>query len=104
MDVLNRLNRYVKINKKINKRKIDLLVIRLTKNNIFGESHPCYHCIQSLINSSVNLRYIYYSTHNGTIKRKKVSDLINSPLHVSSGFRRRGGVTRINQHLLSKIK
>lgn len=85
IDVLNK----IKTRKKMPK-KIDLFVIRLTKTGMLAESRPCFHCIQEMEKSCLNIRYIYYSTKDGKIAKEKLSHMMNSPLtYISSGVRKR---------------
>lgn len=73
-----------KIKKYHFRKQIDILVVRITKNNILGESKPCYYCYQSLKKSKIPIRYIYFSTKEGNIDRIKLKDFQTE--HVSEGF------------------
>ena len=91
---LNSLKRFrhVMSSKNLNNKHVDLLVIRLTKSNKLGESRPCFHCLEQLIKSNVNIRYVYYSTNDETIEREKFSTMINSSkTYVSYGHKKRLG-------------
>ena len=83
IDAYNKIKTYKNMPK-----KIDIFVIRLTKTGLLSESRPCYHCINSLEKSGLNIKYVYYSTSDGLIvkeifKTMKYSDIT----YVSSGMR-----------------
>lgn len=85
VDALNKLKKKPAIKNK----HYDLLVVRLTKTNILGESRPCQHCIQSLLQSGIKIRNVYYSTKNGTIACETLKTMIDSDLtYISTGYRR----------------
>lgn len=71
--------------------KYDILVIRISKTYKLGSSRPCYHCINSMMNTSaIKIRYVYYSTPNGRIVRERLDEMLESELtHVSTGWRAR---------------
>ncbi len=70
-------------------RYVDIFVIRLNKSGELGESRPCYHCLTMMETSSLNIKYVYYSTSSGHIVREKFSAMKNSPItYVSSGIRK----------------
>jgi pyrimidine deaminase RibD-like protein len=83
------INALHKLNKKTKQlRYIDLLVIRLSKTNKLGESRPCYHCLNKLQHSGLNIRYVYYSTSSENIIREKFNYMIDSEkTYISSGNR-----------------
>jgi len=71
------------------KKKIDLIVCRITQDGNFGSSKPCYHCL-SYMNQihSFRINRIYYSTNKGTITYDTFKNLYNakpSERHISSG-------------------
>ena len=75
---------------KQDKKYVDLLVIRLSKSNVCGNSRPCLNCLVKLIKSGVNIRYVYYSTNDSVIIREKFTDMLESKsTYVSSGNRHR---------------
>ena len=75
-------------NKKNKPKKVDLLVIRLTKSGLLAESRPCYHCLHFMERSNINIKNIYYSTSNGTIAREKLFEMRSSSITcISSGMR-----------------
>ena len=74
--------------KKNNPKKVDLLVIRLTKSGLLAESRPCYHCLCFMERSSINIKYVYYSTSNGTIAKERLFEMKSSSITcISSGMR-----------------
>ncbi len=71
--------------------KYDILVIRISKTYKLGSSRPCYHCINTMMNtSSIKIRHVYYSTRDGKIARERLDDMLKSELtQVSTGWRAR---------------
>ncbi len=86
IDALNKL----KSKKNINlKNRFDLMVIRISKTGILGESRPCFHCLQTLEKSGVKIHNVYYSTEKGKIVREKFNTMKESKKTTySSGYRR----------------
>ena len=80
-----------KITRKADKSDIyNLLVVRFTKNNKIGESRPCMYCLLKLAQSKyVKIKYVYYSTSDGTINRENFSDMLDAKKHISKGHRRK---------------
>jgi cytidine deaminase len=84
----------MKLNKKLRRKKnkkktsFDLIVIRVSKTGVIGQSKPCYHCLQYLNNKfKYKIKYIYYSVKGGFIKIK-FDELLGSPnQHISWGNR-----------------
>ena len=75
-------------NKKNKPKKLDLLVIRLTKTGLLAESRPCYHCLCFMERANINIKNIYYSTANGTIAKEKLHEMKTHPITcISSGMR-----------------
>lgn len=75
-------------------RCLDLLVIRLSKSGIVGESRPCLHCIRRLQKmvdrNGVRISNVYYSTKYGDIERENLSDMENKDsTYVSSGYKQK---------------
>ncbi len=71
-------------------KKIDLFVIRITKGGNLAESRPCYHCIDILSKSRLNIRNVYYSTSYGTIVCETFENLrLNSKKYITTGFKRK---------------
>jgi len=71
--------------------KINMLVIRMTKTGKLCESRPCYHCMMQLLESGINIKYIYYSTASGEIHRERFSIkmLFSDKTYISLGNRRK---------------
>ena len=91
IDALNNLHYLIHSGKmkKINIKKMDLIVIRVTKTGKLGESAPCYHCTNELNkNSKIKINNLYYSKNDGTIKCIKFDEWYkNGTSHVSKGWR-----------------
>ena len=86
IDALNKLKskKYIST-----KSRFDLMVIRISKTGILGESRPCFHCLEKLENSGVKIHNVYYSTKSGSLTKEKFSTMKESKKTVySSGYRR----------------
>lgn len=71
------------------KNRFDLMVIRISKTGILGESRPCFHCLETLENSGIKIHNVYYSTKNGTLAKERFSAMKKSEKTVySSGYRK----------------
>jgi hypothetical protein len=88
IDFMKKLNKQYTFSPRI---KINLLVVRLSKTGIIGESRPCYHCLCKLQKYSHIIKYIYYSTSDGKINRELLTqNMLNShKTHISSGNKRK---------------
>lgn len=77
-----------KLKGKYNKRdKYNLLVIRLTKKGKLGESRPCYHCLEALEKSGININDVYYSTQEENIEKEKFYNMKkSSKTKISNGY------------------
>ena len=75
--------------KKIKNKKMDLIVLRVTKNGKLSQSAPCFHCTFQLSNSNlININRLYYSASENTIDCIKFSDWISKGTnHVSKSRR-----------------
>lgn len=71
-----------------NPESVDLIVVRFSKTGILGDSRPCYHCIDFMMKSRLNIKYIYYSLATGVIVRERLSEMLKSDkTYVSSGMK-----------------
>ena len=66
---------------------MNLLVIRLSKMGILGESKPCIHCLRSTQDSNLNIKDIYYSTKEGKIMKESMKNM--KTCYISKGMRRK---------------
>lgn len=74
--------------RQIKMKNISLLVIRLSKSGVLGESRPCMHCIKAMERSKIKIKWVYYSTKGGIIVREKLSNMLESEkTYISSGNR-----------------
>lgn len=88
------INMLKKIQKQpsINRRKnYDIIVVRVSRTGVFGNSRPCFHCVANLIaNNHIKIKYVYYSNCDGEIMKEKLSDmLLADNTKISSGHRPR---------------
>jgi hypothetical protein len=74
---------FYKVNKRV--KKVNLLVIRIDKNNKLQMAKPCLQCLTTIKKMNI-IKNIYYSTGNGDeIKCEKITEIEN--IHVSRGNR-----------------
>jgi cytidine deaminase len=70
-------------------KDLDLIVIRYSHDGELASSRPCFHCLQTLVNSGLRLRNVYYS-NDGEIMKEKFSEMLESNLTtMTSGMRRK---------------
>lgn len=86
--------------KRVKAKSYDLLVLRMTaRRGMLASSRPCFHCIKTLSESDINIRYVYYSDVDRTIRREKFNDMVlklktePESVHMSRGARKRLGIT-----------
>ena len=87
---INAINKLPKCNKK--NTYINLIVLRLSKNNKIQNSKPCQNCIQKLSYlpnlKGYKIKHIYYSDNEENIVKCKLNDLQNESPHISKFYRR----------------
>lgn len=96
IDLLKKEKKNYIITKKI--RKLNLIVIKVSKTGNISTARPCYHCIKQLNSASfVRIKNIYYSNHDGNIVKETFDQLIKSIYDgtavISSGYRMRMNLT-----------
>ena len=70
--------------------KINILVLRFSKNGMLNNSRPCENCIFRLLKCNLNIDKIYYSDYVGNICYEKLNEMYDNPLtKISSGFRKK---------------
>jgi cytidine deaminase len=88
-DAINKLKPLVVKKRQIS---INLLVIRLSKNNKMGISKPCTHCIQTMRNlpqkKGYKIKKVYYSDDQGNIIKSSLNNLEKEEQHYSRFNRR----------------
>lgn len=89
---VNTINKYYKrnINKNINKVKKILIIIKISKIGIIGNSKPCQHCANFIYNNFDNLKLykIFYSTNKEKLEELKKYDLITKDFKIAAGFKK----------------
>jgi len=87
--ILQYYGKYLKFNKFKNKWyilsknniKLNIIVIRFTKNGLTGNARPCYNCLNMMKDTNINK--VYYTTGNDDIIiSENVSNMIS--IHISS--------------------
>jgi hypothetical protein len=98
IDAYNKIRKYKNMPK-----KIDIFVIRLSRTGLLAASRPCYHCIDMLEKTGLNIIYIYYSNSSGEIVREIFKNMKSSDeTYISSGVRTRE--YHIKEHKLKNKK
>lgn len=74
-------------------KKVDILVIRTTKNGSLNMSKPCKHCIQMMKNVATDKGYsvknVYYTESNDVVVKTSLNKLLNDKdIHISKHYRR----------------
>lgn len=79
-------------------RFIDIIVIRLSKNGVIGDSKPCHHCLKKMnkFNTYTDkplsiIKNVYYSIKDGFLKSEPFENLWKDKdhHHISSGYKKR---------------
>ncbi len=88
---INTINKHYKkrLNKNIIKSKKILLIIKLSKIGIIGNSKPCQNCANFIYNNydNLNLYKIMYSTQNNELEELTKRDLLYKEFKISAGFK-----------------
>ena len=78
--------------------KIDIIVIRITKSLILGNSKPCAVCLKYLYNKSKEKGYyinnLYFSNTTGEIEKYKFIDLVKHPEQIFSAYYRNRSINK----------
>ncbi len=87
------INKLKPINRKKYLQNVNLLVIRLTKNNKLQQSKPCAICIRIMKTlpqkKGYKIKNIYYSNINGEIIKSNLTILENEELHYSKFYKQK---------------
>ena len=88
-DGLTKLNKINKYRRFISSTDwIDIVVLRISKTGVLGNSRPCRDCLLRMSKCSFNIHTVYYSTSQGTIESEKFQYMMNSTkTKFSSGSR-----------------
>ena len=89
-DAINRLR---PLTRKKHLQNINILVIRISKNNKIQHSKPCANCIENMRilpeRKGYRIKHIYYSNYEGMIVRSTLQQLETEDLHYSRFFRKK---------------
>ncbi|ATZ80895.1 hypothetical protein BMW23_0849 [Bodo saltans virus] len=81
------IDAYKKLPKYYASREMNIIVVRFSKSGDLCKSRPCLHCLQTLSNSGIRIKYVYYS-NDGDIRKEKFDTMLESELtSISSGMR-----------------
>jgi hypothetical protein len=86
------INRLKPLQRKKHLQCVNILVVRLSKNNKIQNSKPCANCIETIKTlpekKGYRIKNIYYSGDNGEIIKSSIKTLENEKLHYSRFFRK----------------
>ncbi len=90
---VNAINKYYKkkLTKNLIKAKKYLIIVKLSKIGIIGNSKPCKHCANFIYNNYDNMKFskILYSTQQNTLEELNKEDLTNSStFKIAAGFKK----------------
>jgi hypothetical protein len=69
-------------------KQLDMLVVKIDCLGNLCHSKPCYHCLQYIKKTRMNIRYVYYSTPETIVKEKFVNLLHDKNQHICYGMRK----------------
>jgi len=80
------------LRKKKHFQNVNMLVIRISKNNKLQNSKPCANCIETMKilpeKKGYHIKNIYYSNEKGDIVKSSLKNLETEKLHYSKFFRK----------------
>lgn len=86
------INKLKPIKRKRYLQNINILVIRISKNNKLQSSKPCANCIETMKHlpgkKGYKIKHIYYSNENGDIVKSNLINLEKENLHYTRSFRK----------------
>ncbi len=89
---INTINKHYrkKLTKNINKTKKILIILKISKIGVIGNSKPCQHCANYIYNNydNLNLTKIYYSNKNNILEELTKDELNKKKFKLSAGFKR----------------
>ena len=89
---INTINKYYKkkLTKNIIKNKKFLLIFKISKTGIIGNSKPCKNCVNYILNNfnNVNIYKIYYTIKGNILEELTKESLLNDNFTISSGFKK----------------
>lgn len=76
-------------------KRVDMLVVRVNKSGVMGNSKPCVHCIMLMCTKlplkGYSMSDVYFSTTEGTLKVMRFQELLyDDEHHVSRYHKERG--------------
>ena len=74
---------------KIKEKKMDMVVIRINKNNDLCNARPCMNCLSEMKKNG--FKHVYYSIDNQTIIREKITDMVS--IQISHALRLKMNIT-----------
>ncbi len=86
------INKLKPVRRKKHLHNVNILVVRLSKNNKLQNSKPCANCLNKLKilpeKKGYKIRNIYYSNDNGEIIKSNLKTLENEDLHYSRYYKK----------------
>jgi tRNA(Arg) A34 adenosine deaminase TadA len=90
---INTINKYYKkkLTKNIIKAKKILLIFKISKTGVIGNSKPCQNCANYILNNfeNMNIYKIYYTMKNNILEELTKNNLKNDIFTISSGFKKK---------------
>jgi cytidine deaminase len=78
---------------------INIFVLKTSMTGIIGNSKPCAHCLDMMLNLPPKKGYrisnILYTNTEGNIEKKKLTELMNDDIHISTLWVERGYKPRL---------
>lgn len=90
---INTINKHYK--KKLTKNNIKskkiLIILKMSKIGVLGNSKPCQNCANYIANNfnNLNLTKVYFSTRQKTLEELNKNDLIQQTFKLSAGFKQK---------------
>lgn len=90
---INTINKYYKkkITTNLFKNKKILIIVKISKTGIIGNSKPCKNCANYILNNfdNLNLYKIYYTFKNNILIELTKNELLNDNFKISAGFKKK---------------
>lgn len=89
VNALNKLKKKILARGYRKRENFDLMVLRVSPKGKLCSSKPCLHCTTYLINTPINIKNIFYSTTEGTMKKERLSKINRDTLTICLSRRKK---------------
>ena len=75
---------------KIKNINVNILVLRFSNDGKFNNSAPCHHCcieLEKYKNNGINIKNLYYSENNLSIRKLKFDDYLLENKYITKGWK-----------------